>query len=280
MQVLLAEEMGMCFGVKDALRTIEKVEKPDAVTIHGQLVHNEVVLMQLGARGFHMVGEDQRRQQPETAKVLITAHGISNRERNRLTAAGKELIDTTCPLVRKVHQAALDLQRDGYHVILTGKPGHVEVKGVVEDLDHFDVLSSVDDVRSFESPKLGVICQTTVAPRVVEAIRIALAEKNPDAEIRFVDTTCHPTRNRQHSLERLLPTVDVMIVIGGKNSNNTRELVELCRERHVKTYHVQHSADLRREWFTDVQRVGLTAGTSTLDQTIDEVKDQLQLWSE
>ena len=280
MQILLAEEMGMCFGVKDALRALEKVERPDAVTIHGELVHNELVLMQLGARGFRMVGERERDHEADTAKVLITAHGISERERARLTASGKELIDTTCPLVRKVHEAAMDLQREGYHVILIGKPGHVEVRGITEDLNDFDVVACVEDVQHYSATRLGVICQTTVAPRMVEAIRIALAGKNPHAEIRFVDTTCHPTRNRQRSLEKLLPLVDVMIVIGGKNSNNTRELVDLCRERDVTTHHVQQVEDLRREWFARAQRVGVSAGTSTLDSTIQEVKQRLQGWAD
>ena len=279
MQLFFAEEMGMCFGVKDALKVLETIDRPQEVTIHGQLVHNEIVLTQLGARGFPMRSETERERLPDTRRVLITAHGISERERQRLQTGGKELIDTTCPLVRKVHQTALDLQHEGYHILLIGKPGHVEVRGVVEDLTHFDIVPTPDAVRRYSCARLGVVCQTTIAPRMVEAVRQAITQHNPDAEIRFVDTTCHPTRNRQRALERLLPLVDTMIVIGGSHSNNTLELVELCQERGVKTYHVQDADDLRREWFRSARRVGVTAGTSTLDSTIEGVKECLQQWA-
>src|SRR5947209_20537567 len=105
MRVIRAEVLGLCFGVRDALKALEDIAEPATVTIHGELVHNDTVLTQLGARGFRMVGETARRQLPETDTVLITAHGVSNVERARLAAAGKTLMDTTCPLVTRAHQA-------------------------------------------------------------------------------------------------------------------------------------------------------------------------------
>ena len=113
MKVLLAEEMGMCFGVRDALEILAKIEAPHGVTIHGELVHNEVILTELSARGFRMVAEDDRHEIADTPAVLITAHGISDRERSRLESAGKQLIDTTCPLVRRVHETARKFARRG-----------------------------------------------------------------------------------------------------------------------------------------------------------------------
>ncbi len=275
MQVLRAEEMGMCFGVRDALKILDGVERPETVTIHGDLVHNEAVLNHLGARGFRMVAENARTVLPGTDSVLITAHGISDKERSRLEAAGKRLIDTTCPLVLRVHQTALSLQRDGYHILLIGKPDHVEVRGVVEDLENVHVVPNPSAVQAYPSRRLAVICQTTVAPRMVSAIHSAIVAANPEAEIKFIDTTCQPTRNRQRSVEKLIPHVQAMVVVGGSNSNNTRELVDLCRQRGVKTFHVQTAGDLRPDWFGDIDRVGLTAGTSTLDETIREVQDRL-----
>src|SRR5262249_37330119 len=118
MQVLRASVTGMCFGVRDALKQAERVERPTDVTIHGQLVHNEAVLAQLGARGFRMAGEEDRGGVPSTPSVLITAHGVSDVERRRLESAGKELIDTTCPLVRRVHQAAKALEAEGFYVLV------------------------------------------------------------------------------------------------------------------------------------------------------------------
>ena len=275
MRVLMAEEMGMCFGVRDALKVLETIGQPEQVTIHGQLVHNEVVLAQLGARGFRMVGEENRQAIPQTARVLITAHGISDRERDRLQSAGKQLIDTTCPLVKRVHETAQQMQREGYHVLLIGKPGHVEVRGIVEDLDHFDVIESPAQATQYPSRKLAILCQTTVSPRNVAAIHSAIIAANPDAVVRFIDTTCQPTRQRQRSIEKLLPFVRCMVIVGGKNSNNTRELADLCRERGVETHHVQSFNDLRGEWFHGIDTVGLTAGTSTLDETIREVREWL-----
>lgn len=275
MRVIRAEVMGMCFGVRDALKALEEIERPEAVTIHGELVHNEAVLVRLGARGFHMVGESDRGGVPDTDTVLITAHGVSERERRRLEAAGKRLVDTTCPLVTRAHHAAQKLQAEGYHVLLIGRHGHVEIQGVTEDLDSCDVIQSPEEVRRYPHRKLGIMCQTTTPARLAARVRSAVAELNPDAEIRFVDTVCHPTKDHQRSLEALLGEVEAMVVVGGKNSNNTKELAARCRERGLVSYHVQGAADLRREWFDGVDVVGLTAGTSTLDTTIDDVYQAL-----
>ena len=271
MRVIRAEEMGMCFGVRDALKVIARVGSPDEVTIHGQLVHNEVVLADLEVRGFAMQSEAQRREIPETPTVLITAHGISDRERRRLSEAGKRLVDTTCPLVVRVHHAARVLHDEGYHVLVIGRRDHIEVRGIVEDLERFDVVGSENEVRAYPSRRLGIVCQTTAASRVVAAIRATIAVRNPEAEIRFVDTVCLPTKEHQRSLERLLEQVEAMVVVGGRNSNNTRELVALCHERGVPAVHVQGASDLDPAWFAGYRTVGLTAGTSTLDATIDEV---------
>src|SRR5262245_59049137 len=124
MQIIRPTTTGMCFGVRDALKTADALEQPDDVTIHGQLVHNEAVLLQLGVRGFRMNSETNRSEVPETPSVLITAHGISNKERNRLKSAGKRLIDTTCPLVTRVHHMAQSLQRKGYYILVVGRRDH------------------------------------------------------------------------------------------------------------------------------------------------------------
>ncbi len=271
MKVLRAEVMGMCFGVRDALKVIDAIETPEGVTIHGQLVHNHAVLTQLGTRGFAMTGEEDRRRTPETPTVLITAHGVSDRERQRLEGAGKALVDTTCPLVTRVHQAALRLRDEGYHVLVIGKPGHVEIQGIVEDLPSFDVVESDEEVRTYPHARLGIVCQTTAPARNVAKIREAIAARNPGAEIQFLDTVCHPTKDHQRALERLLGEVEAMVVVGGRNSNNTRELVALCAERGVPALHVQDASELDPEWFLGIEKVGLTAGTSTLDSTIDAV---------
>jgi 4-hydroxy-3-methylbut-2-enyl diphosphate reductase len=275
MQIILADVLGMCFGVRDALAVIDDIDRPDAVTIHGDLVHNEKVIDQLHERGFRMVEEARRTTLPVTDTVLITAHGLSDKERRRLEQAGKRLIDTTCPLVTRAHDAAQKLQREGYHVLVIGKPGHVEVQGIVEDLDDFDILQTVDDVRAYPHRKLGIMCQTTTQAEHAERLRKAVETKNPHAEVRFVDTICHPTKDHQKALEKLLDQVQAVVVVGGRNSNNTKQLARRCEERGVPAFHVQDADDLRPEWFEGVEFVGLTAGTSTLEVTIRRVHQSL-----
>jgi 4-hydroxy-3-methylbut-2-enyl diphosphate reductase len=275
MKVLMADVMGMCFGVRDALKIIDQIDQPATVTIHGELVHNEVVLSRLRRRGYHMAAEADRAHLPPTPLVLITAHGVSDAERERLASSGKELVDTTCPLVVRVHRAAQALQEEGYHVLVIGRRGHVEVQGIIEDLRSFDLIQDADDVRHYPFRRLGIVCQTTTPARKVETIRAAVRSHNPDADIRFIDTVCLPTKEHQAALEQLAGQVDAMVVVGGRNSNNTRELVAFCRERNLPAYHVQGATDLDPTWFQQCDTIGLTAGTSTLDATIEEVREAL-----
>ncbi len=276
MNIIKADVLGMCFGVKDALALIDTVSQPRAVTIHGELVHNEKVLDQLHDQGFRMLGESQRRSLPMTDTVLITAHGISQAERQRLLGAGKQILDTTCPLVTRAHHAAQKLQADGCHVLVIGKRGHVEVQGIIEDLSSYDVIQSLDEVKAYPHAKLGVMCQTTTQVSHANAVRAAIAAKNPHAEVRFQDTICHPTKDHQKALEKLLDEVEAVVVVGGRNSNNTKQLAVRCAERGLPAWHVQGPEDLRPEWFDGVETVGLTAGTSTLDETIEAVQEALE----
>lgn len=278
MRVLRADAMGLCFGVRDALVVLDDITEPGQTTIRGELVHNAVVLDHLRERGFAMTAErtDRSNAIPATPVVVITAHGVSEVERARLAAAGKTLIDTTCPLVGRAHSAARSLADAGFHVLVIGQRDHVEVRGIVEDLASYEVVSTPDDVRTYQQERLGVICQTTVPPRRAAAILGTIRARNPHAAVRFLDTICKPTKDRQESVERLLSRVNAMVVVGGRNSNNTRELVALCRERGVPTWHVQSAEELDPSWFEGVKAVGLTAGTSTLDETIDAVEAALR----
>ena len=270
MRVLRADELGMCFGVRDALAALARVDDPSAVTIHGELVHNPVVLDWLQRRGFPQ-SPAHARAVPATPFVMVTAHGISERERQRLQQAGKQLLDTTCPLVKKAHAAAQQLQQDGRRVVVLGKPGHVEVRGLVEDLREPLVVADLTDVATWPDPRLGVVAQTTTPVDLVERLLAAIRVANPHADVAFVDTVCAPTKARIDALERLLPQVDALVVVGGRDSNNTRQLVARGEAAGVRTCHVTHVRELDVAWFAGAAVVGLTAGTSTLPRTIDEV---------
>ncbi len=278
MNVIKAKPLGLCFGVRDALEFAFAREDATAITVYGELVHNETVLRRLRERGFHLAPEDGREARVDTKKVLITAHGISNRERRRLESEGLQLLDTTCPLVQKVHNAALRLQEAGYFPVVIGKHGHVEVLGIVGDLDEHAVVATVAEARALRlgRPRIGVVSQTTFPEATAREIVAALGEANPEAHLRFHNTTCDPTRQRMAAVRELLPRVDAMVVVGGRNSNNTRQLVRASEEAGVPTFHVQGPSELEAHRFAGCQVVGLTAGTSTLDEVVDAVHAALQ----
>lgn len=277
MKIITAEHMGMCFGVRDALQITADVQAPAQVTIHGELVHNPQVLRQLHARGFAMQTETHRHAQiPGTPRVLITAHGISRRQQDALVAAGKELVDTTCPLVRKAHAAAQKLAAEARHVVVIGRAGHVEVEGLTGDLSSFTIVSRKEDVETWPFERLGVVCQTTTPEADARAILHAIRTRNPHADIRYIDTICQPTKDRQSAMETLLDEADIVVVVGGRNSNNTRQLVRRCADRGIPAFHIEHADELRPDWFTGCATVGLTAGTSTLPETIDAVRQALE----
>jgi 4-hydroxy-3-methylbut-2-enyl diphosphate reductase len=276
MEVVRAAAMGFCFGVRDALALAMTLERPEETTLYGALVHNEEVVSQLAARGFQQVGEAERHGAVATPRVLITAHGISERERGALRASGAELVDTTCPLVRRAHDAGMALQREGFHVVVIGRAGHVEVRGLTGDLDSFTVVGSVSEVQRWPHAKLGVIAQTTVPEREAAELLQAIRAANPAAEVVFRDTICEPTKQRQRAVETLVREVDVVVVVGGKSSHNTKQLVESCRRAGRTVHWVQGPAELEARWFEGCSRVGLTAGTSTPEERIDAVEMALR----
>src|SRR5262245_1223070 len=275
MRVIRAEAMGMCFGVRDALELVRGLGEPEAVTVHGELVHNEEVLRDLGQRGFRQTPEGRRVELPLTPRVVITAHGVSERERARLLAAGKELIDTTCPLVRRVQQAARELDRLGYFVVVIGRQGHAEVEGVTGDLRAFAVVADEGSARAFEAARLGVVRQSTTLPALADRVRLALVERNPGKEVRFMDTICRPTRERQEAAVELVGRVEALVVVGGRGSHNTRQLAALAEARGVPVLHVGGAEDLDGGWLRQFEVVGLTAGTSTPDGTVEAVYQAL-----
>ncbi len=275
MKVIRASALGMCFGVRDALNVTKEIPHPSSVTIYGELVHNEEVVSHLSDRGFQSMPEAHRHQIPQSPHVLITAHGVSEKERYKLLEAGKQLIDTTCPLVRYVHESAIRLQKEGYFIILLGKPNHVEVVGITGDLHQYTIVQSVADVQCYPFERLGIVCQSTTPPAEAQFLRKEIERKNPGKEIRYVDTICQPTRERQKAVLELIEQVDCLVVVGGKHSNNTRQLVRLAESYNVPVCHVQTADDLIPAWFESFHVAGLTAGTSTLEKTIDQVHQSL-----
>lgn len=275
MLIVKASHMGMCFGVRDALEVARAIEQPSQVTVFGELVHNPQIQRELEQRGFQQLAEEQRSTLGSTPEVMVTAHGISHHQRRLLQKHGKKVIDTTCPLVRRAHKAALRLNRMGYFIVVVGRHGHVEVQGLVEDLERAVVVSSAEEVERYSAGRIGVINQTTTPPAGLEKIHRRIRRLNADKELEFVDTICRPTRERQQAIDELVKRVQALVVVGGKNSNNTRQL-GLAAEKAGKPWlHIQGPADLEAGWFEGLKLVGLSAGTSTPDEVIEAVHRRL-----
>ena len=273
MKIIRAEHLGMCFGVKDAIALALETAQQQPLTILGDLVHNQTVLAELKQQGIEFRSDAK---EVGTGTVMITAHGASERKLVAVRERGLQVLEATCPLVHVAHRAVAKLVRDGFHPVIIGKRDHVEVRGMTEDLAEFDVVLSEEDVAQLrERPRFGIAAQTTQPIERVRYLVGLIRQRFPRAEVRFIDTVCQPTKQRQHAAVELAQQCSVVIVIGGANSNNTRELVQTCAKYCERVHHVQTAADLCEEWFCADDAVGITAGTSTPDVLIESVEKSL-----
>lgn len=274
MKIIRAEHLGMCFGVRDAIALALEESQVHPLTILGDLVHNETVLAELRARGIQIAQEPA---QVGTGTVMITAHGASDKALTRARGRGLAVLEATCPLVHVAHRAVKNLVDAGYYPVIIGKAGHVEVRGLTEDLAEFSMALTERDILEVpERARFGVAAQTTQPIERVRHLVNLLRMRFPTADVRFIDTVCQPTKQRQNAAVELARQSDVVVVIGGAHSNNTHELVQTCRSYCSRVHHVQTAADLRAEWFAGTDTVGITAGTSTPDSVINEVASWLR----
>lgn len=274
-EILIAEHSGMCFGVRQAIATTEKLLARQPATILGQLAHNPTVKDRLTRQGAH----DGKLEHPNapTREVVITAHGASDRDRRRWQAAGYQVTDTTCPLVRVAHAHLARLVRDGYQPVIIGKEGHIEVRGLQGDFPGAVVVLQPEDLNRIpEATRIGVISQTTQPVDRVEALVTELRRSRPDAEVVWRDTVCHPTKDRQRSLSDLCRAADLVLAVGGRNSNNTAQLARTARQLGCRAHHIESPGEIHPDWLEGVRKVGLTAGTSTLEESLEAVSRRLQ----
>ena len=270
MKILKAEHLGMCFGVRDAIALAIKHSGEAPLTILGDLVHNESVLASLRENGIQFA-KSQDKIYTET--VMITAHGTSQKVLNGLKEKRHTVLEATCPLVHFAHRSLTKLVNAGFHPIIIGKADHVEVRGMTGDLTEYDVVFSETDIAKLkERSRFGIVSQTTQPIQKVRHFVELIRQRFPRSEICFTDTVCQPTKNRQTAAVNLAKQCDLVIVIGGAHSNNTRELVATCNRFCERVFHAQTADDLRMEWFVGSENVGVTSGTSTPDWIIDEIE--------
>lgn len=276
MRIIRAAHLGMCFGVRDAISLALDHARAAPLTILGDLVHNPAVLRALDARGVAVAHDvaDVR-----TPTLMVTAHGTSQKTLAQTRAMGLTVIEATCPLVHVAHRAVTSLALNGYHLVIVGKRDHVEVRGLTGDLDAdaFDVVLEDDDVLALaDHPRIGVAAQTTQPIERVRHVVASIRRRFPQSDVRVIDTVCMPTKERQSAAVVMARQADVVIVIGGQSSNNTRELVKTCARYCDRVHHVESDAEVCPGWFDGAEVVGLTAGTSTPDDVIDRVEARLR----
>jgi len=270
MRVTVAKSLGTCFGVRDAIELAMDDSFKGQLTIIGQLVHNPQTVEELRDNGVNIVNGLSR--DIPTPNVMITAHGAPDSLRQKAEGLGYQVYDATCPLVLQVHKAIAKFVREGYHPVVIGQADHVEVKGIIGDLKDFTVIGDDSEIWKLAGKdKIGIVSQTTQQIDKVQALVGKIRSTYPGADVQFKDTVCKPTKDRQVAVRDLAAQVDLMIVIGGYNSANTKKLKLVCDEMGVEAYHLERAGEIREEMFRGKEHVGITAGTSTPHHVIEEV---------
>ncbi|MCX8202405.1 MAG: 4-hydroxy-3-methylbut-2-enyl diphosphate reductase [Candidatus Micrarchaeota archaeon] len=274
MEILIAEPKGFCFGVKRSIDMVEKALKEGKknIQIFGPIVHNPQQIKLLEEKGVKMVNSIDEIQ-PGT--VFVRAHGVSPEVFRKLKEKGVvDIIDATCPFVKVEQEYAKKLAEEGYQVIIIGEKNHPEALGAQGYAPGSIIIGSVEEARALkEVPKIGAVVQTTLEPEAVDDIVAELYHKAK--EVRVFNTICQSTKMRQPAAKKVAEQVDLMIVVGGKNSGNTRRLAEVC-SRIKPTYHIETAAELKKEWFEGMKKVGISAGASTPEFIIDEVIEAIK----
>jgi 4-hydroxy-3-methylbut-2-enyl diphosphate reductase len=273
-----AKTQGFCFGVAITVKKAEEaVARPGAsVTTLGHVVHNPQMVASLEAQGLK--NADSVESVPDGETLFVRAHGLPTAVYDRAKEKNLVVIDATCPMVTKIHVQAEKLRNDGYKIIVVGDANHPEVKGTLSHVPGAWCIDSVADVEKLpRGSKVGVVVQSTWSGKGFTDIVKALSEKY--YEVRAVNTICTDTHNRQAEAADLAQDVEVMVVVGGKTSANTKHLAELSAMNGARAYHIEGPDELQAEWFAGVGVCGLMSGASTPGALVDEVADRIDVLS-
>ena len=268
--VEVAAGSGVCFGVQRALRLAEEaLAHRQAVWCLGPLIHNPQEMERLEANGFRVI---ESLQEAEGGGVLlIRSHGLGPDVVEEARRRGMRIVDATCPLVRRVQTLAVELARKGYQVVVAGEAAHPEVRAILGHSPTAKVVGDAEELRALDlAGRVALVAQTTFSPERFREMAAAMVSRDL-AEVRVIHTICAATVERQRAAALLAERVDVMFVVGGRNSANTNRLVELCRGRGVATHHVEHAGEVTAEHLRGHRRAGLVAGASTPQWIIEAI---------
>jgi 4-hydroxy-3-methylbut-2-enyl diphosphate reductase len=276
MDVILAKFAGFCYGVRRAVDTVSKAAEEHGRPMYtlGPIIHNPQVVEWLARQGVESV--QKLEEIPAGSIAVMPSHGVPRRTIEQAESRGLQVIDLTCPFVSKIYRVAADLVEDGYQVVIVGDMGHTEVRGIMSVAgDDALAVSAPDDLpEDALKAKVGIVSQTT---QTVDRFQRLVGHICTRAyEVRAFNTICHATTERQNAALATAEEADIMVVVGGRNSANTRRLAEICADAGVPTHHVEVAGEIDSTWFKGAKKVGVTAGASTPDWIIQEVVEMVQ----
>ena len=281
MEVRLAKTAGFCFGVRRAVDTVyEQVEQAEGpIYTYGPIVHNEIVVQELEEKGVKVLNSEEELKSLTSGTVIIRAHGVGEKVYKLLKQQGVNLVDATCPFVKKIHRIARKEEANGRHILIIGNAKHPEVEGIRGWCEKpAYVVESLEEAENFALPmgeKLCIVSQTTFNYNKFEDIVEIISKKGYD--IIVLNTICSATEERQTEAREIASDVDAMIVIGGSHSSNTQKLFEICKKECENTYYIQSLDDLDLKTSQSIRCVGITAGASTPNKIIEEVQKHVRI---
>lgn len=280
MKTVMAEHAGFCFGVKRAVEGVyELLDSGEKICTYGPIIHNEEVVNDLEKKGVHVLESEAELEKCQGMKVIIRAHGIPKETYRRMDDLGIEYVDLTCPFVKRIHKIVSDESQNGKNIVIVGSEGHPEVVGIKGWSNGITrVVSNAEEAEKLDFPKdaeVTIVSQTTFnAKKFKDIVEIV---KSKGYNVNVVNTICNATSERQESAGLLAEQVDVMLVIGGKNSSNTQKLFEICSAICPETHFVSTTDDLQFDIPETASLVGITAGASTPNNIIEEVQNYVRI---
>jgi len=280
MEVIVANKSGFCFGVKRAVdKVYEQIEKKSPIYTYGPIIHNEEVVRDLEEKGVKIVEGKEELSKLSEGTIIIRSHGVDREVYELIEKQGLECVDATCPFVKRIHKIVDEESAKGHSIVIVGNPGHPEVEGIMGWCNNepkvIETMDQAQDYKGDRTKPIYIVSQTTFNYKKFEDI-VEIFE-NKDYNVSVANTICNATEERQTEAREIAATVDVMIVIGGKHSSNTRKLFEICSKECEHTYYIQTLDDLHLELPKSVRLVGITAGASTPNNIIEEVQNYVRI---